>query len=203
MLLRTTLFVTGAVVMSLEFLASRTLATEFGDNLPVWGALIGTFIGALSLGYWLGGVLADRYPSRVSLAAVIAVSGLFTSAMVWPTRAITGAIYEMQIAGASSAWAKPLLACSVIYLVPVALLGAVSPYCVKLAAHDLSKIGKKVGGLYAVSSLGSIFGTFFTAFYLIEVRWGVRATIRYEGILLIVLAALLLAIQLLPRRAAA
>jgi hypothetical protein len=74
---------------------------------------------------------------------------------------------------------------------------------VKLAAHDLSKIGKKVGGLYAVSSLGSIFGTFFTAFYLIEVRWGVRATIRYEGILLIVLAALLLAIQLLPRRAAA
>ena len=89
--------------------------------------------------------------------------------------------------GQHALWLKPLLASSIIYLVPVTLLGAVSPYCVRLAAHDLTRLGKRVGGFYAISSLGSIVGTFLTAFYLIGVA-GVRSIIMVEGLVLLALS---------------
>ncbi len=188
MLLRLTLFLCGAVVMSIEILASRILAPEFGDTLFVWGSLIGSFIGALSIGYWVGGVAADRWPTRLVLGGIIAASGILLTIMVPFTRAINGAIYDMSATGSTSYWLKPLLACTAIYFVPVMLLGAVSPFCVRLAAHDLTRLGKKVGGFYAISSFGSILGTFLTAFYLVGLESGVRATIAAEGLLLVALS---------------
>jgi len=187
MLLRLVLFLCGAVVMSVEILASRVLV-EFGDNLFVWGALIGTFIGALSLGYWFGGIASDRWPTRLALGAIISAAGIVLTVMTPFAKGITESISALHINGEYSYWLKPLMAATIIYLVPVMLLGAVSPYCVRLAAHDLTKLGKKVGGFYAISSLGSIIGTFLTAFYLIGLESGVRATLLAEGLLLMALS---------------
>lgn len=187
MLLRLVLFLCGAVVMSVEILASRVLAVEFGDNLYVWGALIGTFIGALSLGYWFGGVAADKWPTRLVLGVIVSLSGIFFTISAAVGRPLTAAISGMQMNGEYALWLKPLLACTVIYCIPVMLLGAVSPYCVRLGARDLTRLGKKVGGFYAISSFGSILGTFLTAFYLI-VLGGVRAIILTEGLFLLALS---------------
>lgn len=188
MLLQIVLFLSGAVIMSVEILASRVLAVEFGDNLFVWGALIGTVIGALSLGYWLGGAAADKWPTRKGIAFVLCVSGVLIAVTVPFTRGITGAIYDMPMPENIEAWAKPVTAATALYVIPVMLLGAVSPYCIRLATDDLGGLGKKVGGLYAISSLGSIFGTFLTSFYLVG-KFPVRATILAEGVSLIALAA--------------
>jgi MFS family permease len=187
MLLRAVLFICGAVVMSVEILAGRAMAVDFGSTLQVWGAIIGTFIGALSLGYWLGGVAADRWPTRLGLAGVISASGILISLVVLINAPVSDFVYTVNIAGSAATWLRPLIACAIIYLVPVMLLGAVSPYCVRLAAKDLSQLGKRVGGFYAISSLGSIFGTFLTAFYLIGVA-GMRAIVLAEGLLLLALA---------------
>jgi hypothetical protein len=187
MLLRLVLFLCGAVVMSVEILASRVLAVEFGDNLAVWGALIGTFIGSLSLGYWLGGIAADKWPTRIVLGVMISLSGILFTVTAPFSNSITASISGLRMEGDYALWLKPLLACTIIYCAPVALLGAVSPYCVRLAARDLTRIGKKVGGFYATSSFGSILGTFLTAFYLIVLA-GIRSIILAEGLFLLALA---------------
>lgn len=199
MLLRSTLFICGAVVMSLEILASRTLAVEFGDNLPVWGALIGTFIGFLSLGYWLGGILADSRPSRLVLGTLIAVAGAIITAMVPFTRHVTAFVFSIDMGETTSTWLQPLLSSTILHGAPVMLLGAVSPFAVKLAAHDLTRLGKRVGGFYAISSLGSIFGTFLTAFYLLG-AYGVRSIITAEGVILVGLGVFLVIIGPLKRK---
>ena len=187
MLLRIVLFVCGAVVMSVEILALRVLAPEFGNNLQVSGAANGTVIGALSLGYWLGGVTADRWPTRLGLATIISAAGIIITIMVPLTKSLIGFIWSIEMAGSYSVWLRPLLASAILYCLPVSLLGAVSPYAVRLAARDLTRLGKKVGGFYAISSFGSILGTFVTAFYLIGVM-GVRSILMAEGLILLALS---------------
>jgi predicted membrane-bound spermidine synthase len=201
MLLYTTLFVCGAVVMSVEILGSRVLSVEFGEDLYSWGALIGTFIGALSLGYWAGGTAADKWPTRLGLAFLTLLSGILIAVVVSVMRQTAAAINALPMPEAAALWAGPLMASAVLYGLPIMLLGAVSPYCVRLAASDLSRLGRKVGGLYAISSLGSIFGTFLTAFYLVG-EFGVDETIRVEGVLLMLFSIPLFASGFTRRKTA-
>lgn len=193
MLLRATVFLCGAVVMSLEMLAFRKLNPAFGSGLPVWGALIGSFIGALSLGYWLGGLAADRWQTTVGIGIIILASGLVTVALVPATDPVMDYISELNDMQAlvSGQWLKPVIASTLIYSIPVILLGAVSPYAIRLASRDLASLGHKVGGFYAISSVGSIFGTFLTAFYLIE-KLGVSRIILADGLVLVALSLPLL-----------
>ncbi len=189
MLLKIVVFTSGAVVMSVEMLAARQLAVQFGNTLQVWGALIGSFIGALSLGYWLGGIAADRWPTRLGIGAILSVAGLLIIALV-PLAGPAGRLIYQFRGGAplvSGGWLKPLISSSLVYGAPIVLLGMVSPYAVRLAARDLSRLGHKVGGLYALASLGSIFGTFLTSFYLILVA-PISHIIMVEGLLLMGLA---------------
>ena len=67
--------------MSLEILGSRVLAPQYGNSVIVWGSLIGVFLGALSLGYWFGGRLADRMPRAEAIAGLVAVAGVFVIAI--------------------------------------------------------------------------------------------------------------------------
>jgi len=189
MLLRIVVFICGAVVMSLEMLASRELTVQFGSALHVWGALIGTFIGALSLGYWLGGMAADRWPARFGIGVIVSAAGILTTALVPLSDPLATFVFGLKggdflVAGG---WLKPLLASAAIYGPTIVLLGMVSPYAVRLAARDLSRLGHRVGGLYALSSLGSIFGTFLTAFHLVLVA-GVSHIMMAEGLLLLALS---------------
>jgi hypothetical protein len=187
-MLHLTLFLCGAVVMSVEILASRVLAVEFGEDLYTWGALIGSFIAALSLGYWLGGIAVDRWPSRLGIALLTLVAGAYIIAIVSVTRDVTAFIGSAGLPDQIALWANPLSASLALYGLPMTLLGAVSPYCVRIATENITRLGRKVGSFYAISSLGSIFGTFLTAFYLVgEMR--VSTTIRMEGILLVLLSA--------------
>ncbi|MCD6405400.1 MAG: fused MFS/spermidine synthase, partial [Planctomycetes bacterium] len=143
MLLRIVVFVCGAAVMSLEMLGSRVLTANFGSSLQVWGALIGTFIGALSLGYWLGGIAADRWPTKVGLAVIISISGILTALLVPLTGPINDFLFRITMSPEREIWLKPLLASAIVYGLPVVFLGAVSPYSIRLAARDLSKLGKR------------------------------------------------------------
>ncbi|HMC22925.1 MAG TPA: fused MFS/spermidine synthase, partial [Thermoanaerobaculia bacterium] len=82
-MLRVFVFVSGAVLMSLEILGSRVLAPQYGNSVIVWGSLIGVFLGGLSLGYWCGGRLADRMPSPPVIATLVAAAGAY--AILIPT----------------------------------------------------------------------------------------------------------------------
>ncbi len=69
------MFVSGAVLLALEIVASRVIAPSFGNSIYVWGSLIGVFLGALAVGYFLGGVAADRRPSMAVFSGLVFVAG--------------------------------------------------------------------------------------------------------------------------------
>ncbi|MFA5051547.1 MAG: fused MFS/spermidine synthase [Patescibacteria group bacterium] len=161
--LETIVFLCGAAVMIYELVGSRVLAPYVGTSIFVWSSLIGVIMGSLALGYWLGGKVADKEPAAFKLAIIILGSAIaigVTTAikdvfLTW----LTGASYNIQT--------NSLIASVVLFSVPSVLLGAVSPYAVKLRMTSLGTSGQTVGNLYAISTLGSIVGTFLAGFVLI------------------------------------
>ncbi len=185
-ILEITVFVCGALVMIYEITGSRLLSPYIGSSTYVWTSLIGVILAALSLGYWLGGKTADRKPDLKILASIIFLAGgtvavtiLFKDIIL---SVVAGSPLILEI--------KSLVAAVLLFAPASVLLGFVTPYAVKLKMSSLADTGKTVGRLYALSTVGSILGTFLAGFFLIPFV-GSTKTLYLIGFCLIGLSILL------------
>jgi spermidine synthase/MFS family permease len=185
-ILETTVFVCGALVMIYEIIGSRLLAPYIGTSTYVWTSLIGVILAALSLGYWLGGKWADRQPDIKILASVIFLAGGLVSLTILLSDLILAFISTIQI----GLEIKSLIAALLLFAPASVLLGFVTPYAVKLKMTSIEDSGKTVGRLYALSTVGSILGTFLAGFVLIPFL-GSTKTLYLIGASLIGLSILL------------
>lgn len=175
------IFLNGAALMCLEMVGSRILAPTFGTSINVWGALISTVMAAMTAGYYLGGVGADRYPPAKALSLIFAVTGVFIGSMpLWTGVANPFFLSNFPQAGS-------LFASMAYFFIPSLLMAMVSPFGVKMAGRNLNTLGNTAGRLLAVGSAGSIFGTLLTSFWLVP-SFGVRNIIGLLGVVLLVLA---------------
>lgn len=192
-MLQLLVFLSGAILMGLEILGSRVLAPAYGNSIFVWGSLIGVFLGALALGYWLGGVVADASPRLGALAAILLAAG----ALVWSIPAL--AAPAMGLAGTGPR-TGPLLASLLLFFLPAVLLGSVSPFALRLHGAAAGALGRTAGRLSAIATAGSIVGTLGTAFWLVPLA-GVAALVRWLGVGLMLLGGLAMTAAGFPRRA--
>jgi len=180
-------FVTGAVFLGMEIVASRVVAPYFGNSIYVWGSLISVFLLALSIGYFLGGILADRMPNYKVLTAVIFGAGLLILLVPLIQEPVglllSGLEWDIRL--------LVLLAVSTYFLAPSILMGMVSPYIIKLKTTQLAVLGRSAGNIYAVSTLGSITGAFLVSFVLIT-TFGTRVILLGSGFTLLIIACLCL-----------
>jgi spermidine synthase len=153
------------VLLALEIVASRVIAPHLGNSIYVWGALIGVFLAALAAGYLLGGVLADRRPSRGVFAGLVFLAGL----LVFPIPMLAPPVLERILHSALGPRGAPLLTAALLFFLPAAAMGMISPFAVRLRARSVATIGNVAGVLYALSTVGSIAGTLLAAFILIAV----------------------------------
>lgn len=156
--------VSGALVMVLEMVGARVMAPHLGTSVIVWTSLIGVVLACMALGAWSGGRLADRTVSRKILAAILAWAG--------GGAALTGLLHA-PVASAVAAAVPNLYTAAVIcavllFALPATFFGMVTPYVIRLRMADLAFSGRTVGNLYALSTIGSIAGTFLGGFVLIS-----------------------------------
>ncbi len=152
-----------AVLMALEIVSSRVLAPQFGSSVYVWGSIIGVFLAAMSVGYALGGWLADRWPTLAHLGRLIVGAALAQTPILFAGRPVVAALGEAT--GGSPA--GTLLATGLLFGPSTLLLATVAPYAVKLATRDLALLGGTAGHLYALSTAASLVGTLGATFVLI------------------------------------
>jgi spermidine synthase len=168
-------FVVGTGSLGAEIAAVRLLAPYFGASTIVWANTIGIVLVALSIGYWLGGRLADRHPHMRGLCLLaLAAAGLLALVPFAADPLLDVAVDALDSISAG-AFLGSLLAVLVLVAVPVLLLGAVSPYAIRLAVSTVEEAGTVAGRLYALSTAGSLAGTLVSALLLIPLV-GTRRT---------------------------
>ena len=159
--LKATLFCTGGVIMIVELLGTKIIAPYFGSSLYTWTSLIATTMISLSLGYHWGGKFSDNSLEHKKLYGIILFAGV--ALIIAPFLQIP----VLKISSSLGLRAGSLTASMILFAVPLFLLGMVTPYSVKLAFRETAHLGQTVGGLYAVSTIGSLIGTIVTGFFLI------------------------------------
>jgi len=171
-----TALITGAVVMALEILGSRLLAPVFGNSLFVWGALIGVILAAMSSGYAFGGWISDRYSGAQVLAGLLLFSGSWTFLIAWLNQPV---LFAMAGLIEDPRWG-PCAAAAVLLAPPAFGLSGVLPAMLRLAVSDLDYLGRHTGRMIALSTVGSLVGTWGTAFFFLS--WmGTQALVAWLG----------------------
>jgi spermidine synthase len=184
-------FVTGAIVMSFEMLGSRYLNPYFGSGIYTWASLISTVLAALCVGYFIGGIAADRYPSARVLGTTVLIGSLYI--LILP--AFSEPLMEFVLAAFDDVRTGSLAAAFAILFFPVTFLGMYSPFGIRLLLQSAQSSGRVSGRVYGISTFGSIVGTLGTTFILIPTI-GTRAITFTLGIAGILSGLLLLAPRL-------
>lgn len=162
-ILEIVVFICGAAVMILELVGSRLLAPYLGTSIFVWTSLIGIILGSLSLGYWLGGKLSDLKPDYKIFSGIIFEAALWIAGVAFFNEIILILVEKF----VRDIRYGAVLASLILFTCPSILLGMVSPYAVRLKIKAVDESGQTVGLLYAISTIGSIAGTFLTGFVLL------------------------------------
>jgi spermidine synthase len=179
-------FTSGMTTLAVELSASRLLGYIFGNSNLVWANIIGLMLLYLTVGYFLGGRWADKSPKYETLYQIV-LWGAFLCALV-PLIAhpilkfAANAFQALEAALALGSFVSVLL----LFAIPITLLGTVSPFAIRLAFTTLETAGKTSGQMYAISTVGSIIGTFLPTLYLIP-EIGTSATfLSFAGVLFLV-----------------
>ncbi|WP_028575558.1 fused MFS/spermidine synthase [Desulfonatronovibrio hydrogenovorans] len=156
-------FCSGAVVMILELVGARILAPYLGTSIIVWTGLIGIVLASLSIGYYLGGRLADKGATMARLSIIILGSGLLIALCTMIHKPVLSFLLQTS----SDIYFNVVLATTILFGPPSIGLGMITPYAVKMKIRSLETSGSSVGRMYALSTIGSIVGTFLSGFVLV------------------------------------
>jgi spermidine synthase len=181
-------FVVGAAALGAEIAAARLLAPFFGASTIVWANTIGVVLVSLSVGYWIGGRFADRHPRKDALCGLVLVASAAVALVPFVADPFLDISVDALDDVSAGAFIGSLIAVSALIAPPVMLLGAVSPFAVRLAMGPVEQSGSVAGRLYAISTAGSLAGTFGSALLLIPLL-GTRRTFLVFALLCAAVAA--------------
>lgn len=177
-------FVSGMTTLAIELTASRLLGNVFGTSNLVWANVIGLMLLYLTVGYFVGGWLADRFPTRIAFFRIIAWGAFFGGLVPFVARPVlsgaAGAVIGFQAGAALGSFVAVLC----LFALPITLLGCVSPFAIRLAVSDPASAGKISGRMYAISTLGSLLGTFLPTLWLIPEAGTTRTFVIFAGVAL-------------------
>ena len=189
LLLELVVFCVGMASLGAEIAAARLLAPWFGASTIVWANTIATVLVALSIGYAIGGRLADRNPTMEGMARWVLAAAALLALVPFLSgpflRASTTAFSELS----GGLFVGSLVGVGVLIAVPVLLLGMVSPYAVRLKVDHVEDTGRVAGRLYAIGTIGSLTGTFLASLLLIPLVGSRRTFLVF---------ALVIALAVLP-----
>ena len=159
------IFFTGAVVLSLELLASRIMTPFFGVSLYIWTSILSVTLIFLAIGYqfggWITSKIAPKYYKELFLFIPF-VSSIFIiiSSIAYPIL-LPGLINQNLLLGS-------FIASSLLLAMPLVLMSSLNPILISIIKNeDDESSDSKSGFVLFVSTIGSVFGVIFTALVLI------------------------------------
>jgi spermidine synthase len=181
-----TVFFAGMSALAVEMSASRLIGNVYGSSNLVWASVIGLILIYLSLGYWLGGKLADKYPNMRTFYTILMWSSLFVALVPMMSRPVlrftANAFDALQVGILAGSFIAILL----LFIIPVTLLGMITPFALKLSLANTESAGRTAGFLSAISTMGSFIGTFLPVLILIPLIGTYRTFLFFSSLLMLI-----------------
>lgn len=179
-------FASGMTTLAVELTASRLLGNIFGTSNLVWASIIGLILIYLTVGYFLGGWWADRSPHLRTMYLIMAwgafLIGLVPLVANPILRLAADAFDQLEVGILFGAFTGVLI----LFSVPVTLLGTISPFAIRLAIRTPTEAGRISGRVYAISTLGSVLGTFLPVLFFIPTIGTTKTFIVFSMFLMLV-----------------
>ena len=182
-------FVVGVSSLGAEIAAARLMAPYFGASTIVWANTIGVVLVALSIGYWLGGRMGDRYPRPRELCITVLVAAGLLAVVPFAARPFFEVSADALDEISAGAFVGSLVGVLFLIAIPLIMLGTCSPWAIRLAVPDVEHAGRTAGRLYAISTFGSLLGTMLSALLLIPFIGTQRTFLAFAITLALVAAA--------------
>jgi spermidine synthase len=186
--LQVLVFVVGSASLGAEIAAARLMGPFFGASTIVWANTIGVVLVALSVGYWVGGRLGDRHPHPRGLCLLVMGAAVLLAVVPFVARPFFDVSVDALDSVSAGAFVGSLIGVLFLVAVPVILLGACSPYALRLAVPDVEHSGRVAGRLYAISTAGSLLGTMLAALVLIPFAGTQRTFLAFAAALALIAA---------------
>ena len=176
-----TIFLASVCVMMVEIVAGRLAARHIGSSLYTWTAVIGVILGGITLGYYIGGRLADRFSAKKIICLLLAASsGACIAAII-----LNNLVGEWTFLWRLEMAQRVLCHIAIVFFIPSTLIGAISPAAIKMSLESSQHSGRTMGRMYALGAAGSIVGTLLAGFWLIGTIGTVNTLWLTTGILLV------------------
>ncbi|MBN2306114.1 MAG: fused MFS/spermidine synthase [Anaerolineae bacterium] len=185
-LLYLAVFTGGMTTLAVELSAARLLGSVFGTSNVVWANIIGLILIYLTLGYFIGGRVADRSPRHTTFYRIIVWASFFSGLVPLVAQPVLRAAAEAVQDFDAAVTVGSFVGVLILFSVPVTLLGFISPFSIRLALSEVDQAGKTTGQMYAISTLGSIIGNFTPVLILIPEVGTARTFLIFAGILMAV-----------------
>lgn len=176
------IFISGGVILVLEIIGSRLIIPFFGNTIFVWSSMLSATLTGLSLGYWLGGKIADKFSDFKLFYGLVATAGLLINILLRFKRdfLVLGDYFGVELG--------PLVSIGFLFLPVFFIFGILSPFAVRLKSRLIEKTGSTSGNIFAFSTLGSLLGALLSGFLFI--RFSTIAVVHFSSLLLIFLGGL-------------
>lgn len=178
-----TVFISGMTTLAVELSASRLLGSVFGTSNLVWANVIGLILLYLTIGYFIGGRWADRSPQYTTLYTIVVWSAFLSALIPLAARPVLRAAAQAVVTIDAGVAVGSFAAILALFSIPMTLMGCVSPFAIRLAIHRAEDAGKVAGQIYAISTLGSLIGTFLPVLVLIPAIGTFRTFLFFSGLL--------------------
>jgi predicted membrane-bound spermidine synthase len=188
-LLLLVVFTAGMSGLAMEMLSSRLLQPYFGSSQLIWAVVIGLVLIYLAVGYYLGGKLADRAPRPALLYQLVAIAGFLFALIPWIAQPILSFSLEAFKDSSVGGFLDSLLAVVALFAVPMIIMGMVAPFAIRLSLGSVSNGGRVAGSIYALSTVGSIVGTFVPVLFMMP-AYGTDMTVLLFAVTLLIVAVL-------------
>ena len=185
----TVTFFSGMSILAIEITASRLLAPFFGTSTIIWAVVIGLTLLYLSVGYWIGGVVADRRPQEATLIHIVAIAAFVVGIVPFVAGPVLEVSSEAIATLSGGLFFGSFVGVLLLFSVPLTMLGMVSPFAIRLVTVDVRHAGRRAGQVYALSTVGSIVGAFLPVLTLVP-TFGTRLTFLLFAWVLLGLAIL-------------
>ncbi|GAB4510632.1 MAG: fused MFS/spermidine synthase [Anaerolineae bacterium] len=179
-------FISGMVTLAVELSASRLLGNVFGTSNIVWANVIGLILLYLTIGYFIGGRWADRSPYPRTFYSIMIWAAFLSALIPLVSRPVLSLAAEAVVGAEAALAIGSFVSILVLFSIPVTLLGCVSPFAIRLAIVNPADAGKIAGQIYAISTLGSLVGTFVPVLFLIPELGTFRTFILFSALLYLI-----------------